>query len=224
VDASSWVQPLAPCSLEHVVWVDVAADAKNAFNSLCRSQMWDPLLESFPDLAALGRLMYGSASSIIFNESGFGRSEVLNSVGNRQGCSWGSFLYCLTIHPLLKHLADEFPGCVILAIADDVHIIGPPELAAAAYEELLQGELNDSKSKCYSPKISAEAVRGTGMPADVEIATDGTRVLGGPVGSPDYCHSFSVCAGGHRGPRRHQSDVVPSGAALPCGGFSSASG
>ena len=91
---------------EHVGWVDVAADAKNAFNSFCRSQMWGPLLENFPDLAALGRLMYGSASSIIFNESGYGRSEVLNSVGTRQGCSLGSFLYCLTIHPLLKQLAD----------------------------------------------------------------------------------------------------------------------
>ena len=160
--------------------------------------MWGPLLENFPDLAALGRLMYGSTPSIIFNESGYGRSEVFSSVGSRQGCSWGSFLYCLTIHPLLKQLVDEFLGCAILAFADDVNIIGPPELAAAAYKRwrflyaaLLQGELKDSKSKCYSPKISAEAVRAAGMPTDVEIATDGTRVLGGPVGSPDYCRSFA---------------------------------
>jgi len=124
-------------------------------------------------------------------------AAALNSVGSRQGCSWDSFLYCLTIHLLRKQLADEFRGCVILAFADDVHIIGPPELAAAAYERrhflyaaLLQGELNDSESKCYSPKISAEAVRAAGMPTDVEIATDGTRVLGGPVGSPDYCRTF----------------------------------
>ena len=87
--------------------------------------MWGPLLENFPDLAALGRLMYSNASSITFNESGYGRS-VLSSVGSRQGCSWGGFLYCLTIHPLLKKLADEFPGCVILAPADDFHITAPP--------------------------------------------------------------------------------------------------
>ena len=88
--------------------------------------MWGPLLENFPDLAALGRLMYGNASSIILNESGYGRSEVLSSVGSRQKCSWGSFLYCLTTHPLLKQLADEFPGCVILAFADEFYIIAPP--------------------------------------------------------------------------------------------------
>ena len=74
--------------------------------------------------------MYGTASSIIFDESGYGRSEVLSSAGSRQGLSWGSFLYCLTIHPLLKQLADEFPGCVILAFADDVHIIAPPRASS----------------------------------------------------------------------------------------------
>ena len=35
---------------------------------------------------------------------------------------------------MMPKLADEFPGCVILAFADDFHIIAPPELAAAAYE------------------------------------------------------------------------------------------
>ena len=63
--------------------------------------------------------MYGSASGIIFNESGHGHSEVVSSAGIRQRCSWQSFLHYLTIHPLLKQLADEFPGCVILAPADD---------------------------------------------------------------------------------------------------------
>ena len=74
----------------------------------------------------------------------------------------------------------------------------PPELAAAVYEvwrflyaALLQGELNDSKSKRYSPNISTEAIRAAGMPTDVEIATDGMRVLCGPVGSVDYCRSFA---------------------------------
>jgi len=84
--------------------------------------------------------MYGTASSIIFDESGYGRSEVLSSAGSRQGLSWGSFLYCLTTHPLL---------------------------------------------------LAAEAVRAAGMPTDVEIATDGTRVLGGPAGSVGYCRSFA---------------------------------
>jgi len=83
--------------------------------------MWGPLLQLFPSLAALGRLMYGDASSIVFNEAGVGRTYLLSSVGTRQGCSWGNFLYCLTIQPLLQQLADEFPDCKVLAFADDVN-------------------------------------------------------------------------------------------------------
>jgi len=92
----------------------------------------------------------------------------------------------------------QFSSLVITSRLGHRVIIAPPELAAAAYERwrflyaaLLQGELNDSKSKCYSPKISTEAVRAAGMPIDVEITTEGTRVLGGPVGSVDHCRSFA---------------------------------
>ena len=170
----------------HPEWVDIAADAKNAFNSFCRTKMWGPLLEHFPNLAALGRLMYGEASSVIFHEDGVGRTEVKNSVGTRQGCSWGSFLYCLTIQPLLQRLADEFPDCVVLAFADDVHILGPPRRAAVAYERwkflyeaILQGQMNDSKSKCFSPSLSEADVRAEGLPRPIEVTLAGTRVLGG---------------------------------------------
>ena len=41
------------------------------------------------------------------------------------------------------------------------------------------------------PKTSVEAVRAAGIPTGVETATDGTRILGGPVRSPDYCHCFA---------------------------------
>jgi len=88
----------------HPEWVDITADAKNASNSFCRTKMRGPLLEHFPNLAALGRLMYGEASSAIFHEDGAGRTEVKYSARTRQGCSWGSFLYCLTTQPLLRQL------------------------------------------------------------------------------------------------------------------------
>ena len=41
------------------------------------------------------------------------------------------------------------------------------------------------------PKTTAEAVRAAGMPIGVEITTEGTRVLGGPIGPVDYCRSFA---------------------------------
>ena len=176
---------------ENQGWVDIATDAKNAFISFCRSRMWGPLLQLFPSLAALGRLMYGDASSIVFNEPGVGRTYLLSSVGTRQGCSWGSLLYCLTTQPHLQQLADEFPDCKALAFADDAQILGPPQLAAQAYElwrflygALLQDELNDPKSKCYSPRLSEDSVRKAGLPSGIEVSTEGTRVRAGPWDPP----------------------------------------
>jgi len=64
--------------------VDIAADARNAFNSFCRSRIWGPLLQHFPSLAALGRLMHGDAARIVFNEAGVGHrspQQRRNSLG-----------------------------------------------------------------------------------------------------------------------------------------------
>ena len=47
------------------------------------------------------------------------------------------------------------------------------------YGTLLQGQLNDSKRKCYSPRLSENDVRRAGLPSGIEISTEGTRVLGG---------------------------------------------
>ena len=145
------------CFPDHI---DIACDAKNAFNSWCRSKLWKPLQEYFPSLCPFVKMVYGEASSIIFHEDGVGDTAVPNSVGSRQGCSLGSFLYCLAIHPYLLQLREEFPDLFILAYCDDVHIIGPPELAVKAYKRWsflygceLQGELRDDKGVAFSPSV-----------------------------------------------------------------------
>ena len=153
----------------------------------------------FPSLYAFGRLLYGSAASILFGEEGVGVSEVFNSVGSRQGCSWGSFFYALSIHPYLVQLADEFPDLLIVAYCDDVHIVGPPARAVQAYlrwEHLyvheIQGELRHSKGKCFAPNSSAEELRDAGLPSNMPIVHDGLRILGAPVGSATFMRGFAA--------------------------------
>jgi hypothetical protein len=77
--------------------IDISCDTRNAFNSWCRTRLWDPLYQNFPSLFAFVKLVYGEASDILFHEEGIGDTTVPNSVGSRQGCSLGSFLYCLAI-------------------------------------------------------------------------------------------------------------------------------
>ena len=110
--------------------VDLSSDLKNTFNSYYRSKMWDVLRENFPSLYSLVLLMYGDEASVLFSEVGVsGSTGVPNSVGSRQGCSFGSFLFCLTIHKYLAKLAGAFPDLLILAYCDDVHFVGDPEKA-----------------------------------------------------------------------------------------------
>jgi len=183
----------------HPSHIDISCDAKNAFNSYCRSCMWGPLRARFPSLFSLARVMYGYPASIIFPEPGADIEEVLNTVGSRQGCTWGSFLYCLSIQGILEKLSKEFPDLLILAYCDDVHIVGDPKRAIAAYHrwallygEVLQGELRDEKGQAFSPSIPEAQLRTLGLPTTLPVVHDGVRILGVPVGNSHFCESFAM--------------------------------
>ena len=48
--------------------MDLSSDLKNAFNSYCRSKMWDVLRDNFPSLYSLVLLMYGDEASVLFEQ------------------------------------------------------------------------------------------------------------------------------------------------------------
>ena len=188
--------------------VDIGCDAQNAFNSWDRTKLWGPLRRNFPSLFAFGRLLYGAPATILFAEEGVeGASSVLNSVGSRQGCSWGSFCYCLAIQGLLTTLISEYPDLLIVAYADDVHIVGPPGRAVPAYhrwrqlyEQELQGNLRPDKSVCFAPDVDVQSLTEAGLdiqsplcPLGMPVVQDGTRILGAPIGSVQFQADFARC-------------------------------
>jgi hypothetical protein len=180
---------------EHSDHVDISCDARNAFNTWCRTRLWGTLRENFPSIYALVKLMYGDAADVIFYEDGAGLERIFNAVGSRQGCSLGSFLYCLAIHPYLEQLRAEYPDLTIVAYCDDVHILGPPSRAILAYKRWaqlycteLQGELRDDKGMAFAPQHTKTDLVSLGMPDDMQHTSSGTRILGAPVG----CETFWV--------------------------------
>ena len=179
--------------------IDIASDAKNAFNSYCRSRIWTPLDEHFPELSAFVRLIYGQASDILLTEDSETVS-VPSSVGSRQGCSLGSFLFCLSIHPYLQMLRREYPELLIVAYCDDVHFVGQPKRAVEAYHRwaylyscVVQGELRNDKGIVYSPAMDIDAryLIERGLPSDMPVTHDGVRILGAPIGTADFCRDFA---------------------------------
>ena len=185
--------------------IDVAGDARNAFNSWCRSKIWHELHKNFPSLYAFVKLVYGDASDILFSEFDSETTTVRNSVGSRQGCSLGSFLYCLAIHGLLLQMQHEFPDLLILAFCDDVHFVGDPSRAVAAYKRWaylyasdLQGELRDDKGIVFSPTLTAEQLHAVGLPSSMPVNSTGVlkndggvRLLGAPIGNISFKRIFS---------------------------------
>ena len=204
-DGCSIVAAAIEASLEkHPGTIDIASDAKNAFNTYCRSRIWPMINTYFPSMAPFVRLVYGQESDILVSEMIDDKStttRIPSSVGSRQGCSLGSFLFCLAIHPCLNQLKDEFPDLMIIAYCDDVHIVGPPAQAIQAYHRwaylyscVVQGELRNDKGVVYSPSatINHDFLTSCGLPADMPVTHSGVRILGAPVGNHDFCRSFAA--------------------------------
>ena len=199
-DGCSLVATAIEAFLEkHPGTIDIASDAKNAFNSYCRSRFWHPLDENFPSISRFVRLMYGEASDILISED-TGTVSVPNSVGSRQGCSLGSFLFCLAIHPYLQLLQREYPDLLVVAYCDDVHIVGQPQRAIEAYHRwaylyscAIQGELRNDKGIVYSPDrtVNGPSLLDLGLPLDMPVTHDGVRILGAPVGTDAFCREFA---------------------------------
>ena len=65
-------------------------------------------------------------------------TTILNSVGSRQGCALGSYLFAIALHPILQTVAAEFPTVLVSAYCDDAHFTGPPADAVAAFRRYAQ--------------------------------------------------------------------------------------
>jgi hypothetical protein len=174
----------------------ISCDSKNAFNSFDRSKIWSPLRQHFPSIEKIVRLAYLQPGSVIFTDNG-STTEVKSSIGSRQGCSMGSFLFCLAIHQELVNLKEAFPDLLIVAYCDDVTIVGPPDRAAAAYSRWsfavtsrLQGSLRDEKGAIFSTQHSHQQHLDAGCPPSMSFSSEGIKVLGTPIGSNSFIHNF----------------------------------
>jgi len=174
----------------------ISCDAKNAFNSFDRSKFWAPLRKQFPSLEKFVRAAYLHEGTVVFRDDGE-VNEVKSSIGSRQGCSLGSFLFCLAIHEELLSLQRAFPQLMIIAYCDDVYIVGEPKAAIQAYNfwshavaTRLQGSLRDEKGSIYSTQLDKQQLLELGCPTSLKVCQDGIKVLGAPIGNDKFTIDF----------------------------------
>jgi hypothetical protein len=173
-------------------------DERCAFQHGSRDEMRRMLLRHFPMVIPFFEGAYGDTSSLFYE--GHQIDPACTMDGTQQGCSMGTFLYCLSRIRDLLALQERHPRVLFLFIADDAYMAGPPDAVAAAVPEWRtcvqtgHGEDNMEKSALWSPTAA-----GTAHPGIVALAAEGVPVqpprsgitcVGHPLGSDDFCVSF----------------------------------
>eukprot|EP00854_Cymbomonas_tetramitiformis_P034007 gene34007-biopygen1510 len=149
----------------HLEWVCVKADAKKDFNAVHREAAFEAVERDFPELWAWIDLCY----------------VVEANLGFRLGSALGLVV--------LERVQERHPGVIVFAYLDDTFLMGPPVVAAAAYEvymkeaEAIGLTIQPLKSSVYSPEGDTSCFR-EGRPG-VQGRMDIIDVLGVPVGEAD---------------------------------------
>ncbi|KAL2620674.1 hypothetical protein R1flu_000879 [Riccia fluitans] len=105
----------------------------------------------------------------------------------------GGALFALAHLHALRTTASKHPLCLFPSLADDTHIVGPPEAVVPAFHTL-EGhlsavDLNVQPTKCaaWSPSGLSSSLS---LPPGFSLPSAGLRVLGAPIGSDSFQASF----------------------------------
>ncbi len=181
-------------------------DVKNAFNTQHRFAFLKEVYAHFPALLPLCAQFYSHESDLLIWGKD-GKVRVLKSrSGQQQGDTLGSFLFCLGIQPILNAVHAKWPGLLVRAICNDIHVVGPDAEVAQAFaflrDELakigLELSYGPEKTCCLLPSLEdgddAESFErrrllgrySSALPSDVVRLGGGMEVLGSFVGADDW--------------------------------------
>ncbi|KAK3241326.1 hypothetical protein CYMTET_48893 [Cymbomonas tetramitiformis] len=191
-------------------WCALQLDCKNAFNTVHRRAIFQAVYEDFPELLGLTESCFRHEARLRWRGADGTFHWVSSAEGAQQGDPLGPFFMAAPLQPVLQAALRAHPDVYIIAYLDDIHILGEPDRARAAYDTIvpsLEGiglDLNVGKSAIFSPSGAVGAFRdvvdsaGRSMPGAVE-PLEGIKVLGVPIGSDawvaDKCFEIAAKAG-----------------------------
>ncbi len=191
----------------------VSLDIKNAYQTVKRSEIMAQLLNKYRTLAPLFEWAYGDDSPLFLAN---GTSVGYAYTGVKQGDPLGAFFFCHGLQPALKEIEERVARASelsnhppqeplstaglnlggiesgtrevgILAYIDDInlftHVNSAVAVAKIAKEVLARYGFTLSTRKCYFLGRQAELLKDE---LDFQIAVDGLKILGNPVGSVNF--------------------------------------
>ena len=102
----------------------LSLDCKNAFNSVDRRAIREEIIKHFPSMISFFDWTYGSSTKLYDDK---GNYLFDSRCGVKQGDSMSAFWFSLATLPILKSASKRFRNTTILAIMDDVNIMGIDE-------------------------------------------------------------------------------------------------
>ena len=128
------------------------------------------LAQLAPHLITLGCNLYGEPSMMFFIFDGsnvsitdypLGVGIIWCHLGVHQGCVLGSYLFCLGLSTVFRYLQSRYPTCVLLLLADDLCLSGPPADAREFLYDIRTGGRGigyvlNRKTGCWSPDGSVD--------------------------------------------------------------------
>ena len=175
-------------------------DFANAFNSVKLSAFFPILERILPPTSLLRRIVTRkySQQACLYIRHDAGISTVLSMEGARQGCSFGSLIFCIPMAELMRKILST-PSLNHLSpalYADDTNLI------ASAHDALTFASAVATSGPEYGlvtvPHKSIAYVHDSVPDSDIsslqaagfQIKRDGTIVCGAPIGSDAYVASF----------------------------------
>ena len=143
----------------------VSVDARNAFNEVSRSVIFDTINNNrgkygtnlFQDVAPFLYSFYGCKGLLRYTANDGSLLTISSEEGTHQGDVWSPALFAASIHPTLCSIMDDFPTVLAVLWADNIYFVGPLLQATTAASRLRQAfpqlglVLNDNETKAYVP-------------------------------------------------------------------------
>ena len=166
-------------------------DAENGFNRASRQAMLDSVKRECPHMLHLFWMGYCSHAPAVLMRRGNDFVILWSKEGARMGDKFGSFAFCLAVHPAYLEIQTRCPNVMLQAATDDLkgYAKDPDDLVKffpIAQEALLNHAgvyLNPDKSAILLPPGTATP---EALPESVKIKRDGTIIVGAAVGTPDF--------------------------------------
>jgi hypothetical protein len=170
----------------------LTVDMANAFNTVDRSALFEAVQKHVPALLAYVQWSYGAPTDLHIIGAPAGTAPIQSRMGVRQGDTLAMLLFALVLQRILERTQAAAPTVAVLAIADDVNLVGKVDALRAAFRALT-GErgvasvgLHVQPRKCALTAGPLAAVAGLAADLGVQHCPDGVTVCGTPIGTDAY--------------------------------------